>query len=371
MWSFCIVSVAVALVATCEANINVANFDKLYIRYHNCAWSPFNEDCGAGNNGGDLWYLGLTECLRANAAYSVYGVLRGAQDKGCSRATYLNSFFTTGGVDSFVEVLQNAGVNVNQQGEEQQDDQAAAVNGECQVNENENQDNNGDDNIDWSANNRKMYEGSTSVGVGCQNGQFAVKTFSGAFCDERSALNVVNDLAQFNDELEAAECVVIYDGTGQNDDANNNQVAEELELFQNSEPCNIRFYPKSCPDPFGKLSFNARSASRNIAKMNHPIWERVKMAFSWILLGLGTIFMGASAWACWNKSNMGAKLDLSEPADSTSVKSNKSSGWLSRKSNTTTTQSSNKKTTWNDSSRKQRRGWLRNPFRRNNPDINA
>lgn len=361
------VAAVLSLASITEANVDISGFDKLYIRYHNCAWSAYNGDCGADGNGGDLWYLGLTECFRANAAYSLYGVPKGADDKGCTKGTYLNSFFSTGGVDAFVETLENAGVYVNQQGEQQGDDEnqeeQAEINGECQAVEAENQDGDQGDDYDWTANNRKMFDGTTSVGVGCAGSQFAVKTYGGAYCDERAAIAVTDELTDFNEGLEAAECVVIYDGTGQNDDANDgNQAEEELELFQNSEACNVRFYPKSCPDPYGKLSFEARSTARNVAVMTSPVGERVKMAFSWLFLSIGTIFMGASAWACWNKSNSSAKLDLTD--DVTSVKSSRSGGWLSKKKNNNKSNSSSSSGQQSSGTRK-RRCIKWNPFRKN------
>jgi len=47
---------------------------------------------------------------QCNAAYSLYGVLSGDNSKGCNRDTYINSFFTTEGVEAFTSAFGYVGV---------------------------------------------------------------------------------------------------------------------------------------------------------------------------------------------------------------------------------------------------------------------
>ncbi len=77
-------------------------------------WSEFgngdhdDNDYGCGGDGGDEhWYMGRTQCYRANAAYSLYGVKSGstAPSDPCSETQYMNSFFTNFGVVGFAYPL--------------------------------------------------------------------------------------------------------------------------------------------------------------------------------------------------------------------------------------------------------------------------
>jgi hypothetical protein len=58
-----------------------------------------------GDGGNEHWYMGCTQCFRANVAYSLYGVKtdKDAPSSGsaCLSPYYINSFFTTAGIESF------------------------------------------------------------------------------------------------------------------------------------------------------------------------------------------------------------------------------------------------------------------------------
>jgi hypothetical protein len=68
----------------------------------NDSWSAY-ESGGADDDGGECgvgsddtyWYMGRTPCYRANAAYSLYGVLKGSlqtqYNQGCRKGTFINS----------------------------------------------------------------------------------------------------------------------------------------------------------------------------------------------------------------------------------------------------------------------------------------
>jgi hypothetical protein len=280
---------------------NLSKFDKLYVSYQNCVWSAYNEGCGVeGDDGenGNLWYLGLTECYRANVAYTLYGVLKGAEDKGCSKATFLNSFFTTSGIEYFTSSMAAAGVAFTEYDDEQK------ITSECSVVEAEDGE---DNNNDYTTNNLKIYSGDTSYGVGCVNKAFAMKSFQGRYCDERSEPVVTDSLKTFNSEIKLAQCVVVYDATNNNqdEDGNNNGGEENndaLNILTYSEACNTLNFPDGCPDPYGKLKANARSSAHASAVEEHPRREKAKTVMSWILLIFGVILLVASAWAYYRKS---------------------------------------------------------------------
>ena len=110
---------------------NLDNFQALYIEYHNCAWAQYgqeysekrgeqgeNEDgfeygeqvlgCSAARGGDEYWYMGSTACFRAQAAFSLYGIPKdhsGSTGSKCHKATFINSFFTTMGVEALAAPL--------------------------------------------------------------------------------------------------------------------------------------------------------------------------------------------------------------------------------------------------------------------------
>lgn len=304
------VFVALVLLAVVEAadSTNLANskdiladltqYDKLYVSYHSCAWSAYADGCGVEGGNDQYWYRGLTECYRTNVGYSLYGVMTGAKDQGCSKATFINSFFTTTGIETFTAYMAAAGISFSAT-----DDEGNQISSECNMVDDNNDNNNGQQNneeVDYTANNRKIYEGDSSTGVGCVNGAFAMKQYSGIYCDERSEPLVTDTLVTFNEEISQAQCVIIHDATNNNDDQQQEE-NKSIELLQYSEACDIRNFPKDCPDPYGILNKVAVATSHQVAREAHPNREIVKMVFSWILLVLGIILMLASAWAYYRK----------------------------------------------------------------------
>lgn len=293
---------------------DISKYKKLYLSYENCAWSSYGEEgqdnpCNVAEGDEDYWYLGLTACLRANAAYSLYGVLNGEEDEGCTKGTFINSFFTTSGVENFVESLANAGVEFSDQ------DQDAEINlsSECQAVDNggDGEDENGDDGaqndgaqVDYTANNRKIYEDTTSIGLGCSKDEntFVFKTYSGSYCDERGESQVTDTLSNFNKEIEKAKCIVVYEAAQNNGDDDGAQQEQNLDFLEDSVPCNTRLYPHQCPDPFKIIKNNHRAIVREATRDAHPVRETVKLVFSWILVCFGGILMAASAVAFYNKS---------------------------------------------------------------------
>lgn len=297
---------------------NLSKYSKLYVSYNNCAWGPYvadNNACGANN--GDYWYMGLSECFRANVAYSLYGVLEGEEDKGCNKNTFINSFFTTSGISTFTNYMTTAGAVFTET-----EDGAAAVSSDCQAVQNEN---NGEQAADeaTSSNNVKVNAMSTSYGVGCadRSNHFVMKTYGGAYCDEREALEVTDTLDTFNNDLSQVNCIAIYDSAAvANEEGNqqNNNGGSATGLLTYSEPCNVHLFSSQCPDPYGKLSREARASAHTMAFNDHPRREVVKTVFSWLLMCFGWILIGTSGLVYFRKMKA---LDSQKSADASKKRS--------------------------------------------------
>lgn len=215
-------------------DVEAGEFDALYIKYHSCVWSEYGSgedqssagESGCGGDGTtDAWYLGRTQCFRANVAYSLYGVKKGqSSDSPCSSSQYINSFFTTGGIESFGD---NVGVDYTSYG----------VSTKCNATLNQA---NEDDN---HQHNQLMYPEFTSTTLGCSaSGDFISATFEGAFCGGNHFLSNDGEIADLNTDLQNLGCYQIYDSS-------TNTFAASLLEF--SAACSHTEYPTRCPDPYG------------------------------------------------------------------------------------------------------------------------
>jgi len=252
-------------------------FDKLYIEYHGCVWTKYGTHYGNGQNydeqgqnqdqndqdsygngcggwGGEhFWYLGRTQCFKANVAYSLYGILKGRDDVGCGKATYINSFFTTFGAESFTGPL---GL-----GSDSGNSYCTAIQG----NENGNQDNRNNDDDMWSFyaadddyvdDNYQFVDFSsyTSTGTGCTaDGSFTQDLYKGAFCHGSHYLETVDALSNFNGLLQQQSCTQIYSSGNDQDyeqpDYDDDQGYDfdnmnAVHLLSFSKSCSLRQYPK-------------------------------------------------------------------------------------------------------------------------------
>jgi hypothetical protein len=362
------------------AAIDVTQYSRLYVKYQNCVWSPSANGCGNNNQQqnnnqnqqqNSYWYSSFAPCYRANVAYTVYGVKvddTGTYKTGgeCNKkGNYIGSYFTTNGVEDFFNMLTQAGVGMwksyddngeggNGDNNKGDDDEM----GDCQVISNNQAGDNGENNnnnkqeaaqYDYTANNRKMYGETTSAGLGCSNKhKFAVKMYQGAYCDERAVLDVTDNLETLNDELEdSAQCVLIYSAAveavaaaeddGADADAENEQENEEQQqqqqqqeinnagdLLVNSEACNVRLFPQTCPDPHGLLHSDARAVGQRLSSQRRSM-PIVRQVFSWIFMSLGGLFIGASAWACCNKTARAEKFKRNRTNNNNDSTLNK--GW--------------------------------------------
>lgn len=292
---------------------DLSKYSKLYVTYQNCAWSPYtaNNNNNACGNGGDYWYMGLTECFRSNVAYSLYGVLKDQEDSGCNKKTFINSFFTTSGIDTFTSYMTTAGITFSA------DADGAYVTSACNVENADN--NNGQNQNDGSSstgNNVKINAMSTSYGVGCGETSkgFEMKKYGGAYCDEREVREVTDTLDTFNSEISGVQCLAIYDAAVEAENNNNNNGGSATGILTYSQACNVMLFPGQCPDPYGKLRAASRASAHTMSVEEHPRREMVKTVFSWLLMGFGVILIVASALVYFRKMKA---MDASKDANAT------------------------------------------------------
>ena len=187
--------------------------------------------------------MGRTQCFRANAAYSLYGVKAGQTDSsgssGCLKKTYINSFFTNMGVESFTDPF---GIDAEDYG----------ASSEC-----ESKENGGDRKLEDGystsyAHGHSLFDDYTSYGTGCsKNGKFVLATFDGAYCNGGHHVATTDDLDYLNSDLDGLGCKQIYGGQqgGRKLGDNNEDIATTLLSY--STVCNMLEYPTKCPDPYG------------------------------------------------------------------------------------------------------------------------
>lgn len=227
---------------------DLSSFKELWVRYHNCAWSPItytgsnnnnnnknnghrdlggnnnnnnNNQCGsdAGSGGEDNWFLGMGQCVGANVAFTLYGVLPddyiGKKESPCSKKTYINSFFTTNGLYSFAKATEG-------------DVDISAAPQYCGYYSND------------------YYY---SMTTGCSSsGKFTVDTFYGKGCIGAFYNYTIDTLDQMNANLTSSmECTQIYASDGSAYDY-------ATELLTYSSSClpygNNKYF---CPDPYYML----------------------------------------------------------------------------------------------------------------------
>ena len=147
-----------------------------------------------------------------------------------------------------------------------------------------------------------------------------MKTYGGAYCDEREAIEVTDTLDTLNADLSGAVCVVIYDEATAAQDGENNQqnnAASGLGVLTYSQACNVHLFPSQCPDPYGKLHSAARASAHTMSVAQSPRKEMVKTVFSWLLMLFGIILICASALVYFRKMKA---LDASKEANNNKKK---------------------------------------------------
>jgi hypothetical protein len=167
-------------------------FSSLYIQYHNCAWSQnrnqYTEDDESGSGDEtDYWYIDATPQYTANVAYSLYGSLTGESFSGCNGNTFINSFTTNSGFESFASAIYYAGSSST--------DYSGTYSSECQ--------------------------GGAGVACDYQVG-FATVSYSTNACDPYYSSGVTDSMGYMNSAFQSAQCVKIFSGNSNNYNSNNN-----------------------------------------------------------------------------------------------------------------------------------------------------
>jgi hypothetical protein len=245
--------------------------------------------------------LGAYPSWRANAAFSLYGTLKGESDEGCSKKTFINSFHTTEGIESFTNAVAAAGLTnlfAYQDGEqEQQDDDAVNdqyLTSQCFQNEDEGGNNGDDDSITTG---QKYDQNAVSYGMGCTaDRDFAIYTFGGAYCDANNMLEVQDLLTDFNQRIDMAKCVPIYkDGdyysNNDQDGGNDEDGSSPLALLESSKSCQLYDGLGSCPDPYGKLKKYQKQLSQATGSIEYGPWwsPRRVMIAAWAMISSGAL----------------------------------------------------------------------------------
>lgn len=199
-------------------------FSALYIQYHGCVWSEYTsktneqdydeedddeEDVDELDN--TFWYLGRTQAFRANAAYSLYAVKKGQPAKNpCSKAQYVNSFFTTLGIEGFAEPL---GLEYEEYG----------ATSTCEIDQDGGDEDKNEDEEYGINHGEQLYPNAASYVTGCSaDGEFVTAKFQGAHCDGNHLAMTLENLGNLNQELEELGCYQIYGG-----ETNNRKMEEE------------------------------------------------------------------------------------------------------------------------------------------------
>jgi hypothetical protein len=229
--------------------------------------------------------MALAECNRANAAFSVYGVLKGEEDTGCNAKTYINSFFTTSGAETFTQYMEYAGASFSGAN----DDQAEEVSSACTAEAGENYAA-ADDGYQYR-HNENVGRGYTSYSLACTaDGRYVEKAFTGQYCKETENSRVTDKLATFNTEMAQIQCTEIYRSGGNNNN-NNNGEASALNLLTLSESCDVLEYPHSCPDPYGKLVRYEIKLEDSAELAQNQRKDRLRKAASWMMLLIGALLI--------------------------------------------------------------------------------
>ena len=243
--------------------------------------------------------MGLAPCYRANAAFSLYGVLKGESDTGCNAKTYINSFFTTQGIETFTEYMQYAGSTFTAGND---DGYAGGVSSACAA---EDSGAGNDDGYEYS-HGESIATGYSSYAVGCSaKGRYVEKKFAGQYCTESTGSKVTNELATFNEDLSNVQCKSIYSSKQQN----YNDGATSVGVLAISRSCSVLEYTEACPDPHGKLIKYERRLEDSTGFVHSKRKERARKIIAWLLLMTGLLLIAVSVLSHTNQKTKTKKVE--------------------------------------------------------------
>ena len=307
-------------------------------------WSAYGEPYNNDENLDDeeFWYMENTQPYRANVAFSLYGILAGRRDRGCRRATFINSFYTRYGVQIFVQAMQMMG----HLGSGYDDDYFSYGGGENN-NEHNNNNNRGGEGMGFSSECVMDYEGdnynddgysnygvmgavrypnATSYSLGCTtNGLgFQVETYNSATCNRKAYTGTSEVLKMANQQLQSLDCMAIYDSSNQqysqsysddvyrggeeNKEGEGDGIVElsyPLDVLLYSDTCNV-LVDSACPDPYGRLVTYSRRMSQGTG-MYHDV---VRFLPAILLVLAGTVMLGLAQYEKWRKRARHGAVDV-------------------------------------------------------------
>jgi hypothetical protein len=241
--------------------------------------------------------MGRTQCFRANIAYSLYGVKKGSNNKGaCNQAHYINSFFTTTGVEAFGDAI---GVDYS----------SSNATSACTYEQiagdayDGNQDYSNDD--DETSFEYMMYTNYLSYGTGCSSsGEFIQAQFQGAYCDGYHYVATTNTMSNFNSNLDSLGCLSVYSSRRDYSNSASN-------LLAYSSSCSLIEYPTRCPDPHGIK--NKRDMTLYKSALSHQRTVSLGLPI------LSTIMLILSFYMFWRSAVVRKRLENSmDPMDNPS-----------------------------------------------------
>jgi len=257
-------------------------FQALYIKFHGCIWSEYGidnfDDDGENRDGDEEWYQGRTQPFRANAVYSLYGVMNGQfRFRKCTRNTYINTFMTNMGADTILNVLGVQGF----------DDTYGYGNDYCYEIDEYDASNRADE---YDADRRGLSsdngdENSLSETMGCslEGDGFSMAVFEGSYCDGNYFLDEADPMEDYNDAMGAVQCEQIWDAKG---------YYFGQDLLMNSSACEGYAYEGRCADPYGlKQRYSKMLGFRS---SNVGMVQKFFRSLSWIALLAGTLLMSAA-----------------------------------------------------------------------------
>ena len=275
-----------------------------------CSWLE-------GGESADQWYLGHTQCFKANSAYSLYGILKDTsaeQENGsyCHKGTFINSFFTTAGVEVIAQAF---GLGSYLQADDGGGNYTAMPSSQCSyvspydddddANQNDQQDDDGDEEEEGDPGDEDRenqgyfdYTDYTSYGTGCLRRRFVLDQFQGAFCTSAKFQETVDTFDTFNQAVESMGCTQIYSGSYNRERKLEDE--EDYDLLSNSKACSFKLHPNECPDPYGLVDKYERNLDKALAtKSSYKTVYRkggvvATSVFSWIWLLAGIGLMVAS-----------------------------------------------------------------------------
>jgi hypothetical protein len=175
--------------------------------------------------------------------------------------------------------------------------------------------------------NQKMNQGYTSYGVSCTaSGDYVQSSFVGASCTQSAGNTILNNLTNFNQDMDQAVCVPIYKPSASyNDDQgnNNNNDDDPINLLLYSQACSVREFPGgACPDPYGKLRSYEHKLEASTGHAHNQRREKAIMISSWVLFVLGSLLLVSALTS--HTTRAGRKRQRNNSTNSSSALKNKS-----------------------------------------------